>query len=231
MGTGRDYGLFLTRSHGLARPRPNRPRVPIPVFVAPALLLQPTQTLRSRGCHQSVLHSALDRRLYSGMRQVYRMVAAALQHRAAAQRLGLSAPGARGAVLVQACNVPPIGARVTYCAPELTSEWTNQWGQARTACPCARMLIAIEEDLRATAGWNVVHFGASPRFRLDMSAGEGALYPGKDGVGECRQVYGGIRSLCTSPTARDCRGQLCLCKTLPIVRSPSLLRPVPNQWK
>jgi hypothetical protein len=70
MGTGRDCGLFLTRSHGLARPRPNHPRVPIPVFVASALLLQPTQTLRSRGCHQSVLHSALDRRLYSGLLQV-----------------------------------------------------------------------------------------------------------------------------------------------------------------
>ena len=41
MGTGRDCGLFLTRAHGLASPRPNRPRVPIPVFVCPLCCCNP----------------------------------------------------------------------------------------------------------------------------------------------------------------------------------------------
>ena len=56
-------------------------------------------------------------------------MAAALQPDPAAQRAGLSAPGPRGAILAQACIASAIGVRVDRRS-ELTSGWTNQWGQA-----------------------------------------------------------------------------------------------------
>jgi hypothetical protein len=56
----------------------------------------------------------------------------ALQHRAAAQRPGLSAPGSRGGSVASPCAFPSFGARLARM-PELTSGWTNQQGQAKGA--------------------------------------------------------------------------------------------------
>ena len=82
------------------------------------------------------------------------MVAAALQHRAPAQRAGVSPPGARGALLASACILSPIGARVAY-GSELTSEWTNQWGQASVRylfTDCGDAASTIGEDTSGIDG-------------------------------------------------------------------------------